>query len=75
MNNKMNLMLFIKKQIVIIRRRVFVRMHVKFTVSFPFVNAGNSREVVWLLIIVAAAVHCGKHKISFHAIAFYDFLG
>jgi hypothetical protein len=59
----------------IIGRTVFVRVHVKFTVSFPFVNAGNSHEVVWLLITVAAAVRCGKHKISFHADAFYDLLG
>jgi hypothetical protein len=50
-------------------------VHVNFTAPFPFVNAGNSREVVWLLIIAAAAVRCGKHKISFHANGFYDLLG
>ena len=59
----------------VIRRTVFVQVHLKFTVSFPFLNARNSREVAWLLITVAAAVRCGKHKISFHADAFYDILG
>jgi hypothetical protein len=41
----------------------------------PFVNAGNSREVVWLLIIVAAAVLYGKHKFPSTQTLFTTFLG
>jgi hypothetical protein len=50
----------------ILCRTILVWIRVKsYGLIFPFVNAGNCREVVWFLIMVAAAVRCRKQNIKF----------